>query len=113
MSKGKVVPEEEWRTRFEKYKQSGLGIKQWCTKNKINASTFQYWIKKFDDIKEQNISPPNAKFAEIALKSEDTNNPRSNESKKLFLSYGSYTVGIEDSFNPVTLAELLKVLQSL
>jgi transposase-like protein len=113
MSREKVVSEEEWRIRFEKYKQSGLSIKSWCAKNKINASTLHYWIKKFDEVKEQNISPPNTQFAEVALKSDNTNDSRSTESKKLFLSYGSYTVGIEDSFNPVTLAELLKVLQNL
>ncbi|HEX3029392.1 MAG TPA: hypothetical protein VHT34_08835 [Clostridia bacterium] len=31
----------------------------------------------------------------------------------LTLSYGSYSIGIADGFNPVTLAELIKLLKKL
>jgi hypothetical protein len=102
--------EKEWKIRFEEYKKSGLSIKAWCTKNGFKATTFQYWIKKFK-ASEQIDPNVKAQFAEVVLGSDSTNNTV--ESKKLYLSYGSYTIDIADGFNSDTLAELLKVLKSV
>ena len=105
-----LAPKKEWKIRFEEYKQSGLSINAWCAKNGLKASTFHYWIKKFK-ASEQVVCPQKAQFAEIVLGSCNAKNKV--ESKKLFLSYGSFTIDIVDNFNPDTLAELLKVLKSL
>ncbi|MFZ5988870.1 MAG: IS66 family insertion sequence element accessory protein TnpA [Bacillota bacterium] len=105
--------EREWKIRFEEYKKSGLSVKAWCEKNGIKSTTFHYWIKRFNN-SEQKVTPAKVQFAKVILQPDNTNNAVTNiiyESKKIHLSYGSYTIGIEDSFNPATLAELLKVLQ--
>lgn len=101
---------KEWKMRFEQYEQSGLSIKAWCTKNGFKATTFQYWMKKFK-ASEQIVPTSKVQFAEVVLGSDSINNTV--ESKKLYLSYGSYTIDIADRFNSETLTELLKVLKSL
>lgn len=102
--------EKEWEIRFKEYKKSGLSIKAWCGKNGFKATTFHYWLKKFK-ASEQIAPTVNAQFAEVVLECCDTNNTVG--SKKIYLSYGSYTIDISENFNPDTLAELLKVLKSL
>lgn len=105
-----VALKKEWEIRFEEYKQSGLSINAWCTKNSFKASTFHYWIKKFK-VSDRIIPTEKTQFAEVVL--ECCNGYNTIESKKLYLSYGSYTINIPDSFNPNTLTELLKVLKNL
>ena len=105
-----LASEKEWGIRFKEYKKSGLSINAWCTKNGFKASTFHYWIKRFK-APEQIVPAEKAQFAEVVLECCTINNKI--ESKKLFLSYGSFTIDIVDNFNPYTLAELLKVLKSL
>ena len=101
---------KEWEIRFKEYKQSGLSINAWCSKNGFKASTFHYWIKKFK-ASEQIVPAVKTQFAEVVLECCNANNKV--DSKKLSLSYGSYTIDIADSFNPDTLTELLKVLKNL
>jgi transposase-like protein len=102
--------EKEWKIRFEEYKQSGLSINAWCSKNSFKTTTFHYWIKKFKASK-QIIPTVKAQFAEVVLECCNTNNKV--DSKKISLSFGSYTIDIADGFNPDTLTELLKVLKRL
>ena len=101
---------KEWKIRFEEYKQSGLSINSWCSKNGFKASTFHYWIKKFK-VSAQIIPAEKAQFAEVVLECCNVN--ATVNSKKISLSYGSFTIDIADRFNSDTLTELLKVLKSL
>lgn len=109
-----LVLETEWKIRFEDHKKRGLSIKGWCAKNGFKSTTFHYWIKRFK-IFEKKVPQAKAQFAEVILESCSANATVTNiiEENKIYLSYGSYTIGISDRFNPTTLAELLKVLQRL
>lgn len=105
-----LATKKEWKTRFEEYKQSGLSINAWCSKNGFKASTFHYWIKKFK-VCEQIVPAEKAQFAEVVLECCNLNTKV--DSRKISLSYGSFTIDIADRFNSDTLTELLKVLKSL
>jgi hypothetical protein len=109
-----IALEYKWKERFEEYKQSGLSIKAWCLKNGLKNTTFKYWINKFNK-SEQEALTSNANFVEVLLPSGNINNKVINKpSDAMFmLSYGSYSISIADGFNPVTLAELMKVLKKL
>jgi hypothetical protein len=109
-----AVLEHKWKQRVEEYRQSGLSIRDWCRKNELKETTFKYWIYKFNN-SEQNSSGINNDFAEVLLPPSNISNEVINESSAamLTLSYGSYSIGIADGFNPVTLAELMKVLKKL
>lgn len=106
--------EYRWKQRVEEYRQSGLSIRDWCRKNEFKETTFKYWIYKFNN-SEQNSSSANTDFAEVLLPLSNVSNKVTNESANamLTLSYSSYSIGIADNFNPVTLAELIKVLQKI
>jgi hypothetical protein len=106
--------ELKWKERVEEYHQSGLSIRDWCRKNEIKETTFKYWIYKFSK-SEQKSDTTNTDFTEVLLPSTNISNKVINESSSIMLTlyYGSYSIGIEDGFNPVTLAELIKVLQEL
>ena len=105
-----LASEKEWGIRFKEYKKSGLSINAWCTKHGFKASTFHYWIKRFK-APEQIVPAEKTQFAEVVLECCNVNTIV--DSKKISLSYGSYTIDIADRFNSDTLTELLKVLKSL
>jgi hypothetical protein len=109
-----VALELKWKQRVEEYRQSGLSIRDWCRKNEFKETTFKYWIYKFND-SEKNSPSTNTDFAEVLLPSANISNKiiTWTPSAMLTLSYGSYSIGIADGFNPVTLAELIKVLKKL
>lgn len=106
--------EHKWKKRVEEYHKSGLSIRDWCHKNQLKETTFKYWIYKFNKSKQKSANP-NTDFAEVLLPSPNISNEVINKSSTaiLTLSYESYSIGIADGFNPVTLAELIKVLQKL
>jgi hypothetical protein len=104
--------EESWRDRIEECRRSGLSIKVWCLQNGLKDTAYHYWVKRFKILDQQEVGEN--KFAEVVLP------PESNIAKatrpiaaKLSLSFGDYSIGIEDGFNPLTLAELVKVLRKL
>lgn len=109
-----VALEHKWKERVKEYRQSKLSIREWCHKNELKETTFKYWIYKFNK-SEQKDDTTNTNFAEVLLPSPNINHEVINESSSaiLTLSYGSYSIGIADGFNSVTLAELIKVLQKL
>lgn len=109
-----IALEHKWKQRVGEYRQSGLSIRDWCFKNELKETTFKYWIHKFNK-SEQKGTTTNTNFVEVLLPSANINNKALSESVTvmLILSYGSYSIGIADAFNPVTLAELIKVLQKL
>lgn len=102
--------EKKWKERFEEYKKSGLSIKAWCAKNGLKTTTFHYWKKRFKEPGEI-VPVSKAQFAEVVLESSNANDEV--RSKKIYLSYGSYTIDVADGFNTNTLTELLKVLKNI
>jgi transposase-like protein len=36
----------EWRTIIERYRQSGLGINEFCAQEGVRASTFEQWYRR-------------------------------------------------------------------
>ena len=38
--------QQVWSTRMQEQAASGLGIKAWCIREGLNATTFHYWRKR-------------------------------------------------------------------
>lgn len=106
-----LTQEKKWRDRIEECRQSGLSIKGWCQQNGLKDTAYHYWVKRFKFL-DQDESREN-KFAEVVLPPESNVAKSTPKSAKLSLSFGNYTIGIEDGFNPLTLVELVKVLKKL
>lgn len=122
--------EKEWKVRFEEYKKSGLSVNAWCKETGFKATTFHYWIKRFNTSEE-----PSAKtqFAEVMLQSSNTNDKVKSTTrgkKEAFLKtdttkhvqtqssefqvfINNIRVTVPGNFSPAALAGLMKVLKTL
>ena len=107
--------EQRWRDRIEECRQSGQSIKAWCMQNELKNTTYYYWARKFK-ILEPRTAGDNT-FAEMVLLPGNNYGTKATqnitERVSLYVSFGDYSIGILDGFNPHTLAELVKVLQKL
>ena len=104
--------EQNWRARIEECRQSGLSVKAWCLQNGLKNTSYHYWVKKFKIMEQQEAGDT---FAEVVLLPGNKNSMKETWSTKaeFSLSFGDYSIGIPEGFNPVTLAELVKVLRKL
>lgn len=105
--------EQRWRDRIEECRQSGMSVKAWCLQNGLKNTSYHYWVKKFK-IMDQKEAEDNT-FAELVLLPENKNSTKETLSMKteFSLSFGDYSIGIPEGFNPITLAELVNVLRKL
>lgn len=108
-----LAQEHSWRNRIEECCQSGLSIQAWCVQYGLKKTAYHYWARKFK-LQEQQNAEDNT-FAEVVLtpKSENSAKETAAHKAELSLSFGDYYIGIPDGFNPVTLAEMVKVLRNL
>lgn len=123
--------ENEWKVRFEEYKKSGLSVNAWCKETGFKATTFHYWIKRFNTSEED----PSAKtqFAEVMLQSNNTNDKVGSaargkkeafyktdttqhiqtQSSEFQVFINNIRVIVPGDFSPAALAGLMKVLKTL
>ena len=108
-----LAQEQRWRDRIEECSQSGLSIRAWCVQNGQKKTTYHYWARKFKLQEQQEIGDNS--FAEMVLPPERENNLNETTLLKadFSLSFGDYCISIPEGFNPVTLEELVKVLQRI
>ena len=102
-----------WRDRIEECRQSGLSIQAWCLQNELKNTAYHYWVKKFKLLEQQEAGDNT--FAEVVLLPGNKNSMKETWSIKaeFSLSFGDYSIGIPNGFNPITLEELVKVFQKL
>ena len=105
--------EQLWRDRIQECHQSGLSVKSQCLQNELKNTAYHYWVKKFKLLEQQDAG--NNTFAEVVLLPGSKNRMKETWSTKaeFFLSFRDYSIGIPNGFNPITLEELVKVLQKL
>lgn len=105
--------EQRWRDRIKECRQSGLSIQAWCLQNGLKNSAYHYWVKKVKILEQQEAGDNT--FAEVVLLPGNKNATTETWPIKagFSLSFGDYSIGIPDGFNPMTLAELVKVLRKL
>lgn len=74
MTEKQEVQMQMWLSRIRERQDSGLSIKDWCSKNQITETSYYYWLKKarrlaYLSAKEKN--PPQVKeenaFIEVTL----------------------------------------------
>jgi sialic acid synthase SpsE len=99
---------DKWREIFHKQKDSGLSIKDWCEKNNVDVSTFNYQYTQIRESEKQEvqwlkISPP-----EVYLTKELT---IVDDSTPIIINIGKLSISVQRGFDKETLAELLAVLQ--
>jgi hypothetical protein len=103
----KEEAKDQWKTRVDEFKASGLSQTAWCKTKNINLRTFSYWITKFKNNTQQKVKQPNW----IALKSNEIE--KKTESSPLTVKIGKAVLEIDTEFDPKLLSDVLKVLNAL
>lgn len=107
--------EKCWRDRIAEFRQSGQSVKSWCEQNGLKSSAYYYWVKRFKVLEKEEAVDNSSPFAEVILLPESKSNLLEIQPSKaeMSLSFGKFSIGIPNGFDPVTLAEIVKVLQKL
>ena len=90
---------QEWRNQFQKQRESGLSIKQWCRENRITTQSFYYWrVRLFP-------KPPlsRSQFKEV-VDLKDVG---------ISIEYKGIHIHLEKHFDSMTLKKCLSVLMEI
>jgi len=101
-----------WEQRIRERIQTGMTIGEWCKKNGVSKSQYNYWNRR---VREKQKTGEETSFADITpiLSPDDAarQNPVFTSDFQIF--FKSIRVTVPGSFNPAALAGLMKVLQEL
>ncbi len=50
---GDVLKRRAWKTRFAKYRASGLSVARFCQQERVSTHTFYYWAKRLQRVSAQ------------------------------------------------------------
>ena len=102
---------DEWIELYNQQRSSGLTIKQWCVENGINASTMADRIsrmRKLGIIENNQTKVINHQhWVEITQKMPAESNGA------IYITVGSFTISVQESFQESALIGVCRVLMSL
>ena len=100
---GTIRSEEQWMELIKEYTVSGLNITDWCSKKKLNKSSFYRHLKK---VQAPAAEPLEQKWVSITL-------PKRVEAPSISLTVGTFTLDIKNGFDKETLMDILGVVMKL
>lgn len=93
--------EQEWKTKIEKFKKSGLTQTQWCKEKGINLRNFNRW---YNLLKNQ-VPNDKKKTNWIPLKIE-----KKDMNLSLNIKIGKATIEVPEEFNRKLLSDIIQVV---
>ncbi len=110
MGKRSPAKERHWREVMKEYKSSGLTVRDFCAQRKMNESQFYAWKRELQrrDQAKRDTRPANRQAmvpVEVVVDAS-----KSVSRIEIFVD-DSFRVAVEPGFDPVTLGEVLKVLE--
>lgn len=102
---------QDWHTRIEAYRASGLTMKAWCSANHCSVEQLKYWLYK---IKRVSFSAtPDPKTSPVQFVPLDTVDPGSvSPAPSLILHIGEASIELHSGFDPMLLRDVIHVLTS-
>ena len=94
---------EEWERRIADYKASGQSQVKWCESNDVSVHQFRYWMKR---MKEQHTKNADNSWVPVIIE-----DPKPSLCESLLIKVGSVSIEVNSGFNPILLADVLKVLK--
>lgn len=97
----------QWEIRIANFKESGLNIKDWCSKEGLKANQLRYWLKKVDNNTEVTAEKP--QWIPVTV------NHTSKEDKKTALSIriGKAVIEVSPGYDPELLSDVVRTLIAL
>lgn len=93
--------EQEWKTKIEEFKKSGLTQTQWCKEKGINLRNFNRW---YNLLKNQ-VPNDKEKTNWIPLKIE-----KKDMNSSLNIKIGKATIEVPEEFNRKLLSDIIQVV---
>ena len=109
---------EYWRMVMEDLDESGLSRTEYCEKNDIKISTFDYWKRRISDIEASDNEGP--RFAELILDPDPVQTtpstkacptPTQNFVAQMMVTCGDITLHINNDTPSELITRILKVMQ--
>jgi len=100
---------ELWRNHMKTWQESGLSQAAYCRQHQIKGHKFLYWKKRLLRKPASSVSPT---FAELPIGKIFGKPTRSTLGPIRIEVRGGYQIAIEKGFDPQTLLELIRVLDS-
>lgn len=92
-----------WSSRVEAFKASGLTQTEFCKVNEYKIKQFNYWVRKFKDIKTQ-TQAEKPQWISVNVAAPDRND-------FLTIRIGSVVIDIKPGFNKHLLAEIVEAIK--
>jgi hypothetical protein len=104
---------QDWHTRIEAYRASGLTMKAWCYANHCSVEQLKYWLYKIKRVSSSATPDPKTspvQFVPLAT----TVDPPGNVSPapSLILHIGEASIELHSGFDPMLLREVIHALTS-
>ena len=90
----------EQRARVTECRASGIKAKAWCEAKGIEYRQYVYWATKMN----RESQPKPQQWAHVTMTKEESS------TTEIRLQCGKWTICLETGFNPILLADILKVV---
>ncbi len=111
-----MAVQNEWESRVEGWKLSGLSQAKYCDVNNISIKSFQYWRRQF---KNMQTSEPVQKKSYVKIVEIKPEKQIQKEQLNVFpelvqikFSFRNFQVELKNNFSEEALRKLIKVLQT-
>lgn len=101
-----------WEERIKVRTKSGMSVSEWCKKNEITKSKYNYWNHKISKKQKLDNEITFVEITPILLNAEEAIN-NSDKSDDFQIFFKNIQVTVPSNFNLASLAGLMKVLQEL
>lgn len=97
-----------WASRLADLEESNLTQKQWCDQNGVAYSTLKYWVLKANSERRRRAETGDGKW--LAINASGTSETNTG---KITINCSVFRIEIDDTVNPDTLYNVLRVMREL
>jgi len=98
---------QEWASRIEDYRSSGLTMAAWCEANGFTIDNLKYWLYKRP--KSSETSSRTTHFVPVAVTNSSDDLP---STSSLVVRIGHASIEVQNGFDPALLRQVIQALES-
>lgn len=102
-----VELKRQWEIRIANFKESGLNVNDWCSKEGLKANQLRYWLKKIDN--NTGVTAEKPQWIPVAV------NQLGKEDNKtaLPIRIGKAVIEVSPGYDPELLSDVIRTLIAL
>lgn len=102
-----VELKRQWEIRIASFKESGLSVNDWCSKEGIKANQLRYWLKKVDNNEVVAKKPQWIPVSVNQISRED------DSKTALPIRIGKAVIEVSPGYDPELLSDVVRTLIAL